>query len=911
MPRNQTQGTTLRNRNRVTNKTRLKVVRGNIDADPLILDEEEERARVIATSGVDADDANEHHLQVAINAAAQRHTGFAQDSKAQDGASQKEKREPYIPTPDAAGIVKDYEHHYPTDRWLPPQTHLRSADTLEDTVQYGLSNGYSYYMDERDKEWLEKNNQAANGESTSAQAIVSGGLTSRSSRSSKLKGKDPDVCPAIFIKEDEFELIMGLFEKETDERYPFLHVDPAQIPPYSEYESLFAHALSVSYFSSFTVPVFACDPSRNAALGAVVYTHWRDRRKGRNGRRIMAQLTADESNENDPYVCFRRRDSKPIRKTRTAQNAITERMVRLKTELGQAYNLALSVLQREQTKQMQLQFGYSLWKARATMLDLKRKLDCHISKDDEDILVDKERPAKKPRTAENLKGAVSQKVYSKDSPVQPAEPRPSPKERYQRIQSEVADEMLKHRDKCSSWEDVADLSCQLPSLHGPHRAFMRIVGPSGPLRRSDNATLTSFRLRYGRGGRLAIDRRFGPSRVPSRFGSDDSQEDDEIRRRKEERWRYDADSDIHDPADETDRFILDDYQAKYLSASSILLTEDDRLALSTDVQSSQSILSNEGVKSQRGVQQRKHPGDPNHSALVQPSPPPALVPSSAIASPPGGEITRNGTTQMLRSSIGPTSSSVPSTVGRSLLPNHGGSPSRPPSNSNGEQATQGEQFTGSSTPAQPHTVLLPSSDHNAMFHAPSIARHKLQGTHPYLASQPSNIQLHTSGAQGVNNPGPHMNGDRLKHNLNGTQKTQGQTVSASYPNMSSPNPFYPLANISFNGQSNVENLNLAMGPHMNLKLPPNRNHSRAVVGSETAPPNGNLDPRSPIIRASSASGNQLSSPYRGSPSPRNGALANGSNNQNHTSPSPHLHPLANPGQQPFSPVTQGTTYHRP
>lgn len=58
MPRNQQQGTTLRNRNRVTNKTRLKIIRGNIDADPLIIDEEEERARVIATSGVDAEDAN-------------------------------------------------------------------------------------------------------------------------------------------------------------------------------------------------------------------------------------------------------------------------------------------------------------------------------------------------------------------------------------------------------------------------------------------------------------------------------------------------------------------------------------------------------------------------------------------------------------------------------------------------------------------------------------------------------------------------------------------------------------------------------------------------------------------------------------------------------------------------------------
>jgi len=224
MPRNQTQGTTLRNRNRVTNKTRLKIVRGNIDADPLILDEEEERARVIATSGVDADDANEHHLQVAINAATQRHSAFGQDVKSQEDLNPKEKKEPYIPTPDATGIVKDYEEYYPVKRWIPPQTHLRFADTLEDTIKFGISDGYSYFMDERDKEWLDKNNQAANGEGTSAQAIAAGGLMSRSSRTSKTKGKDPDVCAAISMTEDEFELIMGIFEKETDERFPFLHV---------------------------------------------------------------------------------------------------------------------------------------------------------------------------------------------------------------------------------------------------------------------------------------------------------------------------------------------------------------------------------------------------------------------------------------------------------------------------------------------------------------------------------------------------------------------------------------------------------------------------------------------------------------------------------------------------------------
>ena len=60
MPRNQNAGNlALRNRNRVTNKTRLKVIRGNIDADPIVLGgDDEDRIRVVSTAGVDAEDAN-------------------------------------------------------------------------------------------------------------------------------------------------------------------------------------------------------------------------------------------------------------------------------------------------------------------------------------------------------------------------------------------------------------------------------------------------------------------------------------------------------------------------------------------------------------------------------------------------------------------------------------------------------------------------------------------------------------------------------------------------------------------------------------------------------------------------------------------------------------------------------------
>ena len=50
--------TGLRNRYRVTNKTRLKVIKGDIDAESILVDEDEERARVVSTAGVDAEDAN-------------------------------------------------------------------------------------------------------------------------------------------------------------------------------------------------------------------------------------------------------------------------------------------------------------------------------------------------------------------------------------------------------------------------------------------------------------------------------------------------------------------------------------------------------------------------------------------------------------------------------------------------------------------------------------------------------------------------------------------------------------------------------------------------------------------------------------------------------------------------------------
>ena len=108
------------------------------------------------------------------------------------------------------------------NRWCDPVSYFKTSETTEENTQDALAHGFIYFMDERDKEWLDRNNEEARGEGTSAQGAVStSGTTTRTSqRSAKAKGKEPDVAQPIVISEDEFELVMGLFEKVTTE---FLH----------------------------------------------------------------------------------------------------------------------------------------------------------------------------------------------------------------------------------------------------------------------------------------------------------------------------------------------------------------------------------------------------------------------------------------------------------------------------------------------------------------------------------------------------------------------------------------------------------------------------------------------------------------------------------------------------------------
>lgn len=628
MPRAHNPGpSTLRNRNRVTNKTRLHIVQGTLDADPLAFDEDDEKARIVSTAGVDAEDANELHLQVVLSAASQRNIS-ARSTRGPSDKTAPKQQDVFIPIPDNTGLVEDYESLYPTDRWREPVSYVKTSETIEETTQDALSHGFTYLMDERDNEWLDKNNEEARGEGTSAQGAVStSGTTTRTSqRSAKAKGKEPDVSQPIVISEDEFELVMGLFEKVTHEKTEFLHHGLEQgspFPPFSEYQDTFSNKLTPDVFAAFAIPSWIPQPQQLLRFAKVIYPYWRERRIERGGHRIIPTLNYDESDvKNESYICFRRRDVKAMRKTRASQASSSEKLLRLKQELATAAELVASLLKREQLKRETAQQAKAVWEKREDFASLKRKFPSLLNaKEDEELFYDREK-VRRPNPIEPTR-IVGLRIKSRDNKGDFASPSAHhdavvrPKERAATIIAQVDREMARIKDRDHHWEDGIENAYQPQSLAQAQRHF-KWIPPSEPSRSasptpsSSAATLDgplpspewrAIRVRRGRGGVLRVDRHTSRRSVrrdelvryprrstsSSTTGLEETDEqrasDREVSWRIRDRWQFDADDEPsvgHDGPDEKDRTLVDEFHPKYLLKGMSLYQEDDHQRLTTD-----------------------------------------------------------------------------------------------------------------------------------------------------------------------------------------------------------------------------------------------------------------------------------------------------------------------------------------
>ncbi|KAF9005081.1 enhancer of polycomb-like-domain-containing protein [Cyathus striatus] len=629
MPRNHHPGaSTLRNRNRITNKTRLKIHHGNIEADALLIpDEDEEKHRLTnLVAGVDAEDANvsgiallfsatsairvaEHHLQEVLTASHRTNVAANQPSRG-DKPAPAVTPQAYIPTPDSTGIVDNYDELYPSNRWRDPTTFVYSSATVEETVKDGIAGGFTYYMDERDKEWLDKNNEEARGEGTSAQGALSTSNTRTSARSSKAKGKEPESSQPTIISEDEFELVMGVFEKATHDKTEFLHHSletGMTFPAFSDYQDVFSVPLPPNMFSCFAVPSWVPPPNTLLKIARVVYPYWKERRLERNGHRIIPTLNFDEGDTpNESYICFRRREIKAVRKTRAQQTSSSEKLARLQAELSYPLELAKFLLTRETLKKETVEHAQAVWEKRLALVDLKRRYPGLGDKADEELLVEKERIVKKQEPAARL----PLKIRTQDANLPPLrqEAPMRPRERLAMIREEVEATLAKQKDL--AWEDQIDNTYQAPFIPYPSRLFKFIPPPDAPSWPSDSEDseelshrqARALRLRCGRGGRLHVDRRnyipppmsYKRRRHPGLVDSDDEDamdvddidaEEIERRARLQERWRFDMDDGpVIGPqgTDEHDRILVDDYDSKYLRYAMTLLGDQDQQSLVTD-----------------------------------------------------------------------------------------------------------------------------------------------------------------------------------------------------------------------------------------------------------------------------------------------------------------------------------------
>lgn len=335
-------------------------------------------------TGVDKNEEDEVHLQQVINAAQKA----LLSSKLNDSKKELENKESvYIPTPDASRIWPEASKYYSDQTFKEPESYIKFSATVEDTV------GIEYNIDEIDEQFL--NNK----------------LNKRQSKNS-----NEPKCTEL-----EFELICDKYEKTIEEKQPFLSMGPTNILSYKELSSIILEEIkgtnnevtpytlagsTVKYISTsslknklskelnyepfttlFDKDTNGSDSSSTRPLpkllelfGEAIYEHWKERKINRRGKQIHPSLKFEDpnanekDNDNDPYICFRRREFRQARKTRRADTIGAERIRLLQKSMQKARELVLLTCKRELLKMQNWETETDIFKLRCESKNLKRTL---------------------------------------------------------------------------------------------------------------------------------------------------------------------------------------------------------------------------------------------------------------------------------------------------------------------------------------------------------------------------------------------------------------------------------------------------------------------------------------------------------------------------------------------------------
>lgn len=502
-------------------------------------------------------------MQVAINLTAQ---GKVNDA--------------HIPTPETLLSNLRYDELYPP-YFSQPATYIRFSSTVEDCC------GCPYNMTEEDDVFL------------------------------KIFNSKRD--PSQQCSEDDFEATMNFFEETAQTKQPYAAVDSPPVLSFADMEEAMDAAVEES------VKRFAKD----------IYEHWKLRRIETENHTIAPSLkvcqtmlseharsklhmltslqfeTGQDTDDSDPYVCFRRREVRQIRKTRGRDAQSAEKLRRLRKELEDARQIVALVRQREVARKEMIAMERKLFIERAEVRDMKRKLN--IKDDDEDLINQKvidatrkkspieyeltrfPQPKKKPEFQPGRPNAPQLRL-----PLKPGLQGAEDLQLLEDVQTEKENEILRdikaNITKHIKWnEGYVDLTraplspspertldtaafrpaftAQLPTppssessgdmmdtaldmtspLHSRDKLASRALELHGEPHR-----MPSFRRRVGRGGRLLIDRRNLASRCKI-----------ELDPLKTDRFKFDQEDSDDEPVYDTDPFSIQIMQHRAITVAKV------------------------------------------------------------------------------------------------------------------------------------------------------------------------------------------------------------------------------------------------------------------------------------------------------------------------------------------------------
>lgn len=375
---------------KISVKQRLHVYKAS-DLKSLDKDELQQRELVEIETGVEKNEEKEEHLHKILQ------------------KNQLTSKDLYIPTPDASRTWPEYEKFY-TGKFIEPGNYIRFSATVEDCC------GPCYTMDERDEEYLKE------------------------TVNSKLEEDDR-------VTEDEFEIICSNFETAIKERQPFLSMDPHNILSFEELKptilkrslgdagikSKLAEELGLHSkpFMTQLDPPITVEPRPISVLlerfGSQIYGYWKERKIEAHGDEIFPQLKFErpgEKDDNDPYICFRRREVRHARKTRRVDFQNSNKLRLLYQQLQYTKELAFLVAKREKMSMDMLEKDRQIFELRRDIKPLKRSLG--IRGEDEDLVSHKKRRLTSNVIMTNASEINARKLKSKSKKAASATPNAKP-----------------------------------------------------------------------------------------------------------------------------------------------------------------------------------------------------------------------------------------------------------------------------------------------------------------------------------------------------------------------------------------------------------------------------------------------------------------------------------------------------